>query len=330
MEVEEFGFGIPPRLYKWKKFGTLVTLNAIPIGGFVRVKGGDSFAVDKKDFKDPKNYHSKTWWQRFWFISAGVIMNFILAVFILAICYMVGMKPLPGTDLYENSRKFEGILVSEVMKDSPSEKAGLEKGDLILKVDGIKFQETSFLIDHIKSSENKINLLILRDKEELNIDIKPNEEKKIGVYMGISEDIQEVRLLPHKAFYYAAYNTAFIAKETFFGIFNLFVGILTKFVIQEGVAGPVGMVSITHQVAQVGIIPLLQFAAILSISLGVINLFPFPALDGGRLLFLGAELIIRRRVSPRIEAYVHMVGFALLMLLFVVVTYKDIARLFVG
>jgi len=328
MKVEEFGIGLPPRLREWKKFGTLVTLNAIPIGGFVKVKGGDKLTVTKEDLEDPESYHSKTWFQRFWFIIAGVIMNFILAFVIISIGYMSGMTPLPGSSLYEDSQTIKGIVINKVMEGSPAQKAGIEPGDFIISINGSILDTPEDLSKYIKAhADSVLDITIERNKLIKNINVRPGKDKKIGVAMSLMIELEKAYLYPHKAIYHAFLSTVFITKETFKGIVMVFFNLLTQFSIPDEVSGPVGIVSITHQVTKVGFMSVLQFMAILSISLGVINIFPFPALDGGRLIFLVIEGITRKRVDSKFEGLAHIIGFLMLMLLIVLVTYKDIMRL---
>ncbi len=323
MEVQEFGFGIPPRLFgrKWK--GTLWSINALPIGGFVRVNGADTVKVDAEQKKDPLNYHSKSWWQKFRFIMAGVFMNFVLAALLLAIGYSFGMQPVWGTSMFEKNIHTDGLLVSEILPESTA-KESLQKDDLILKVNGEVVSDSEFFKKTLSENVNQsVSLEISRSGTAQEVQVPVNAEGKLGIAFGLSQRLDTVKLPVWKAVGVGIYQVGEISLATFKALGDM---ILKQSI--EGVAGPVGLVKITGEVAKQGVIPLLQFMAILSISLGVLNMLPFPALDGGRALFLIIEGIIRRPISPKFEMVVHAIGFALLLLLMIVVTIGDIQKLF--
>lgn len=328
MEVEEFGFGIPPRIKGWKKFGTLVSVNWIPIGGFVRVKGGETTVVTEKELNDKNNYHSKTLMERFLFVIMGVVFNFILAVVLLTFGYMMGMTPLPGTSLYTDSLKDQYLQIEKVVPNSNADKAGIQGGDIIVNIDNNKILDPQTFSNYVKENKDRaLAVTVLQENIENTYYVQPDDKGLLGLYLGLVYKSDEVRLNPVSAFYYAFLNSCYISWQTFIGIFKTFSGLIMHFTVPSEVSGPIGIVSITHQVVQVGFMSVIKFMAILSLSLAVLNIIPFPALDGGRLAFLVAEGVLRRRINAKIETYTHIIGFMLLIVLLVLVTYQDILNL---
>ena len=334
IKVEEFGLGLPPlakNIYKDKK-GTTYTLNWIPFGGFVRLYGEDS--EDPKVLKDKKSFASKTIWQRTTVILAGVFMNFVLAWAIITIGFMVGMKPFLVT--HEDVEKGieaglietqDGIYVSK----APIEESAFLDGDMIINIEGIGYVESSELINVIKPNET-YNLTVIRgDKEEVVIEVKTDQEGKFGIEISDQKIITNVNNITYP-FYIAPIEAGkevarlSVLTVKMFG--NVIVSLVGKLTIPDGVAGPVGIAKMTHRFVQEGFMALMQFMALISISLGVINVMPFPALDGGRFLFIVFELITRRKPNAKWERIIHTTGFGLLMILIVVITWNDILGLF--
>ena len=334
IKVEEFGLGLPPlakKIAKDKK-GTTYTLNWIPFGGFVRLFGEDS--EDPDVLKDKRSFASKTIWQRTTVILAGVFMNFVLAWIIITIGFTVGMKPFLVT--HEDIEKGiesglietqDGIYVSK----APVEESAFQDGDMIISIDGIGAVESSMLIDVIEGNKiYKLNV-VRADKKEAIIEVQTNEEGKFGIEISDQKMITNVKNISYP-FYIAPIKAGkevgrlSVLTVKMFG--NVIVSLVAKLTIPEGVAGPVGIAKMTHRFVQEGFMALMQFMALISISLGVINVMPFPALDGGRFLFIVFELIFRRKANAKWERIIHTTGFGLLMILIVVITWNDILSLF--
>ena len=504
VKVEEFGIGLPPRIWGTKKGETLYSFNWIPFGGFVRLLGEDS--RDSKMLTNKRSFISKPPRVRVFIISAGVIMNLILAYVLLTVGFTFGIQPLimDEHDVFENikngnielsdgifvkktneggSAKSAGILpddkivkingepvtldnfeavtgvnknnigvsvvrggremvfdlsaegdngygmeiyqvlplsrvaIAEIKPDSNSERAGLKvldtiisvngepvysavqyedalrgafsmdyqvlrnggleqikvdllqvnkviisevvpggpadlkgirKGDIIVSIDGVILISPEQLVEINRSAGGReLVYEIERVGERHNIAVAPGKDGLIGVYpstlysfenrdisvfpvstinsvINIKDIIYPFWIAPVRAFE----ESGKLAVLTFKMFGDVMRSIITSMSVPEGVAGPVGIAQLTHVFVQEGLLSLVRFVALLSMSLAILNIIPFPALDGGRLLFIVFEIITGKKVSPRREAMVHAVGFLLLMALIFVVTWNDILRFF--
>lgn len=324
MKVEEFGFGFPPRAFGMKRGETTYSLNWIPLGGFVKIKG------ESGDYRfDPDSFASKPIWKRFAVLIAGVAMNMVLAVMLLSIGFMIGMPSVIDGNTSDSARiSAEEITIMSVLEGSPAAEAGVITGDAIASIDGRVFKSDeavrTYLADNASSG---VELMVQhRDESYDTFHVTSSfleEANVVGIGIGLAHTGM-VALPAHLAFVQGVSATAQFTEE----IFGAFYGLVKDLVVAQEVnvelSGPVGIAVITGEVAQLGIVPLLQFAAVLSINLAILNIMPFPALDGGRILFLLIEAVRRKPVDERIEALVHNAGFAALMLLVLLVTYRDI------
>ena len=345
VKVEEFALGFPPKICGFKKGETEYSLNSIPLGGYCKIMGEDG---EEKD--NPRSFGSKSVGKRFLILSAGVIMNFILAFIIFSAIFMVGFpQDVTGENLSiiksdkYNSSEVSGIIqlegvrsvrdikvqISEVAEDTPADKTGLEIGDTIVKADDKEIKSIEDLQNYTKENLGKpIVLSILRGKENITKEIIPREEYPDGEgAMGVSlirtavvsySPLEAIK----KGYEYTVHLTIFIIMA-----FAAIVwGLLTTGKTAAEVSGPIGIAAMTQQAAAMGFMTVLNFTALISVNLAIINALPFPALDGGRLLFLAVEKIKGSPVNQNFEAKVNNIGFALLMLLMVVITFKDIAK----
>lgn len=337
IKVEEFGIGLPPRakaLYTDKK-GTVYSLNWIPFGGYVRMYGEDS--GDPKILKNKDSFASKSLPQRAAVIVAGVVMNFILAWALITVGFSIGMKPFLVTqeDIAVqieagNIKTRPALYVHEIVTDSPAQTGGIEAGDAIIGLNGrAELPEAETLGESLKKGVAN-ELTLWRGGKERTVTVVPNQAGQIGVSISAERMITEVGKVRYP-FYQAPFKAlgevGRLSILTVKMMGNVVVNLVSKFTVPEGVAGPVGIARMTHTFVREGLMALLQFTALISISLGVINIMPFPALDGGRLLFIIFEIILRRRPSPKWEGAVHTIGFGLLMLMILAVTWHDIANL---
>ena len=345
VKVEEFALGFPPKICGFKKGETEYSLNSVPLGGYCKIMGEDG---EEKD--NPRSFGSKSVGKRFLILSAGVIMNFILAFIIFSAIFMVGFpQDVTGENLSiiksdkYNSSEVSGIIqlegvrsvrdikvqISEVAEDTPADKTGLEIGDTIVKADDKEIKSIEDLQNYTKENLGKpIVLSILRGKENITKEIIPREEYPDGEgAMGVSlirtavvsySPLEAIK----KGYEYTVHLTIFIIMA-----FAAIVwGLLTTGKTAAEVSGPIGIAAMTQQAAAMGFMTVLNFTALISVNLAIINALPFPALDGGRLLFLAVEKIKGSPVNQNFEAKVNNIGFALLMLLMVVITFKDIAK----
>ncbi|MFH1925692.1 MAG: M50 family metallopeptidase [Chloroflexota bacterium] len=314
--VEEVGIGFPPRLLSLKRGGTIYSLNAIPLGGFVKMAG-------EEDPKVAGSLASKSIPVRLLTLSAGSLMNLLLPLLLFSVAFMV-----PHNIVYGQ------VQVDEVSANSPAARAGIVTGDTILEVNGQKVnnigdlqrpvqlnlgREIAVLVEHADASTEEVRVVPRWQP--------PEGEGAIGVAVRMVSPTVVRQSYP---FWRAIPMGVRECIDTFVlfknGIIGLIIGSVPRIV-----AGPVGIAQITGEVAQAGLSPLLEFAAFLSINLAIINLLPLPALDGGRIAFVFLEWVRRgRRVPARIEGMIHMAGFALLITCILLVTYQDIIRIVSG
>lgn len=327
-DVEEFGLGFPPRLFSWKgKDGMIWSFNAIPIGGFVKIRGESG-----EDRSGPGSFANKGIFQRLFVLAAGVVMNLFLAAILFSIGFMVGIPAITeggvsGAAMVSN----EAMRVAEILPGSAAEEAGLKLGDTLISIDGIEFENSeqarSALVP--ESIDQIFDVTILREDQELTLSIDPKIEE------GFDNEIIGIALLETGTVRYPLYLAPIKGVETTFvytrDISIAFYQIIKNLILgrDPGVelSGPVGIAVMTGEVASMGFVYLMQFGAILSINLAIINILPFPALDGGRIFFVMIEAVRRKPTSPEFEAVVHNLGFVVLMLLVIFVTYKDILGL---
>lgn len=322
LKVEEFGFGFPPRLFGIKRGETTYSVNLIPIGGFVKILGEQG-----EEPENPRSFSAKSPGVRARIVGMGVIMNFLLAAFLLTIGFKVGL-PTAVSDEEEGLRNVK-IQIMAVSKDSPAEKADIRIWDEILTLDRKEFRKVEEVQEYIKEKAGEeIVLSIKRGKDILEKKAIPREhpseeEGALGVGL-IKTGI--ISYPTWKAMWMGCKTTLTLIVVIIVALFNIIRELIVTGTTTAEVAGPVGIAVMTGQVARMGWIYILNFTAILSINLGIINVLPFPALDGGRLLFLAIEKIRGRKVSPKVENIAHTIGFVLLMLLVVLVTFRDIAK----
>lgn len=318
VQVEEFAFGFPPRLFSIKRGGTRYSFNLIPLGGYVNLLG------ESEEVKKPGSYYSKKVWQKILIVGTGVVMNFLLAIIVLAIGFTIGMTPLVSDPATLGGQKTSQVMVIQVMPDSPAAKIGLETGNIL---NGFSSPEDlqQFTRSH---SGQQVELSIQRNNSQEKRQVTlTNGEAPLGV--GV------VSITKVKQPFFQAIGTATIEvgrsiKAVLVALWLILKSIFTTGKAGEagaGVVGPVGIFNFTSQALKIGWIYILQLLAILSINLGIINILPFPALDGGKILFLGLEGIFRKKVvRQEVENLIHTIGFIILIILILAITFRDIWR----
>lgn len=338
IRVDEFGLGFPPKIFSKKWRGTLYTLNAIPFGGFVKIFGEDSHSEDIQSQEDRNvSFVYKPKWVQASVLVAGVTMNVIFAWFVVSLSFMIGV---PAPVDYGGLGKVQNpsLVLIEVVSDSPAMKSGLIPGDKITKaVAGSKILLDQDLTplnvkNLIKDSATKnIELTYKRgEAEEKTIIVEPTlninqGERVLGIAM---DSIGLLKLSPILAFAEGFRTTGLIIKQTAIGLFDFFGGVFTLKSDLSQVSGPVGIAKVVGEARSLGFVYLLTLTALISINLAIINLLPFPALDGGRLLFVLIEAIIRRPIHPKFVQWTNTLGFVFLIILMLVVTTHDIIKLF--
>src|SRR3989344_5721132 len=355
VKVEEFGFGYPPRALKLgSRWGTLFTLNWIPFGGFVKIFGEnyEENLVYKKEQKHtvpalghkdkalgtvvfvPSSFTqvSKKWQATI--LAAGVIFNIIFAWLILSLGFIIGLPTSVDND-YGEVVKNPKLTVIEVLAESPAKIAGIKSGDKIKslsfgdgqRLENLNLENTS---NFINNSEGSVSVEIDRGGEILNFEIIPNTEIKEGKKLiGISMDMVGTISLPiHRAIYEGGKTTFDIAYATVYGIGGLIGEAIKGDADISQITGPVGIIGLVGNASKLGFAYLLTFTALISINLAILNLLPLPALDGGRIVFVIIESIIGKPINPKIAGAINTVSFAFLILLMLIITYRDILKLF--
>lgn len=337
VRVDEFGMGFPPRAVRLFKRGeTEYTLNWIPFGGFVKIHGEDPLEHGEMDTDYKRSLVSKKWWQQILVLIAGVTCNVILAWVLFSGAYMIG-APTPASTIDDPSRlKNAQLMVLQVMPNTPAELAGLKTGDRVVKVVTpqailINGTQESFIttIQNTKPGETAV-ISVLRGDESMDISLIPSSDITAGKQqIGVAIDVV------------GTYRTGFFkslvegAKSTYWGVVNTFkaFGNLFGDAVQgkgslSSITGPVGLAGLVGDAGKIGAVYVIILAAIISINLAIINILPLPALDGGRILFIIIEKIIRRPLPKKFVEYANTGGFFLLIGLMLVITVKDVIKLF--
>ncbi|MCD5390246.1 MAG: RIP metalloprotease RseP [Candidatus Pacebacteria bacterium] len=335
IRVDEFGFGYPPKMFKmfsWR--GTDFTMNWIPFGGFVKIFGENDDGSELSDEEKAVSLVHKPRWQQTLVMFGGILFNLIFAWILFSGIFMAGiMAPVSSAP---DNYKFENIdlTLTSIMQKSPAENAGLQVGDIVKEYytgeSTVIVQDQSiediarFIQENGENSD--VGFVVLRDKKLENIITKP----KLGIVgdsysIGVGMDrVGKMKLPFFQSLWYGAKNTVSMTVEIFRGFGQLISGKVSI----DAVSGPVGIAGQVGSAAKIGLTYLIGFAAMLSINLAVLNIIPFPALDGGRIFILLIESVIGKRLNPNIVNWINVVGFFLLIGLMLFVTVKDIIKLF--
>ncbi len=320
--VEEFGIGFPPKIVGVKRKGILYSLNWVPLGGFVRIKGESGGGTD-----DPSSFAGRGVWQRALVLLAGVTMNVILAIVLLFIGLMVGLPSVvDSTTNRERVSNYE-VQIATVVPNTPASTSGIKQGDRVVSLNGEAITDADQVSQRVNNEGGKeITLGVVREGATLTFPVTPTTYE--GRYvLGIELlPIGIVRYPPAEALLRSVQGSWYFITETSKALGTIVVGIVTERKLSNDVGGPVAIAVLTARAVNVGLGHVLQFAALLSLNLALINVLPFPALDGGRVLFLIIEKLRRKPFPEHIEAWVHNAGFALLMVVVVLITYRDIVR----
>ncbi|MBS5965034.1 MAG: RIP metalloprotease RseP [Finegoldia magna] len=304
VSVLEFSIGMGPKLFQRESNGTLYSLRVLPVGGYCQLEGED------EENDSPNSLNNQSPLVRLKVILAGAIMNFILAFILLILLMSVSRV---STE------------VSGVIKDSPAYSSGIQTGDQIVSINGENVSDGEELLKSIKESQGDLNIRVIRDSQSKNIKVTPrleNNIRKIGVNFQEEYNIKNFSIVK-------GFKKGLITFLNLTGMLYKFLGMLiTGQLGLGGVSGPVGVVKEIGNAAKTGVANLIFLLAYININLGVFNLLPIPALDGGRAIFILIEMIFGKKISQEKEGYMHMVGLLLLLALIAIVTIKDVIKLF--
>ena len=316
--VYEFSIGMGPKIFqkKDKKGETVYSLRAIPIGGFCSLAGEGS----DEDNKLPKNrlLQSKPVWQRFLVMFFGAGNNFILALIVLFFIGLIAGSPIDKPPV-----------IKEVTTGSPAEVAGLMPGDVIYKVDGNIIETFDDMQIYLYMAKGETEIVVLRNEQEEVVKVTPlteeekKEQEKDYSYGFSCESKVEYEYGFFNAIKYSFRRFGALVKQMILTFKGLFTGGISV----KELSGPVGIFSAVDQTKENGVSNLFGLLALLSLNVGFVNLIPFPAFDGGRILFLIIEKIKGKPVKAETENLIHTIGFFLLLALIIFVTINDIIRL---
>ncbi|HSX41209.1 MAG TPA: site-2 protease family protein [Candidatus Saccharimonadales bacterium] len=326
VEVEEFGFGFPPLLYGRQVGRTKYSINWIPLGGFVRLKGENLTDGTEGSFG------AASFWAKTKILLAGVTMNALVAYLILVYLCLTGLPPLIDKQFAFGQASYaqpKQVMVVAVEPDSPADRNDIKRGDILLEADGQKLSSESDLLNFTKSHAGRsVTIDVDRHGQRRTIHtlLRPADSKQ--GFLGVTP-LQTYKL--KYGFVDSLIVSAGLLWQLIIGTLLAFGGLIAGLFIHgqvsDQVAGPVGIVVILSNIVNLGLAYVLTFVASISLSLAVINALPLPALDGGRWVMALAQAISGKTLSERVETAIHAAGFVALILLMVVVTAFDIARL---
>ncbi len=338
IRVDEFGLGFPPKIWG-KKYGeTEYTINWIPFGGFVRIFGEnpDEESLNGPDAKRAMVHKPR--WKQAIVLFGGILFNFLFAWLLISAVYTIGV-PASRDDYAEYANRISDsrIAITQVNMGSPAEKAGIKAGDAIEKIvaGSIILEKEAVTVPVIKDAltraGNPVTITVKRGSEMKDIVVTPTkgliEENKYAIGIAM-EDVGTLKLPVHLAVYEGGKFTLHMIVGVAEGLYTLIHGIVVGKPDLSSVSGPVGIAGLVGDAAKIGFTYLIMLTALISINLGVINLVPFPALDGGRLFVLLIESIRRKALKPRIINMMNTVGFVILLMIMLLVTFKDIFKYF--
>lgn len=304
VKVHEFSLGMGPKIFGIKGKETEYLIKAFPIGGYVKMEG------ENEESDDPRSFTNKTPWQKLSIVSAGAIMNLILAVVLFAIVGASDGYLLPK--------------INKIVPNSAAMNAGMQVGDEITKVNKVKIDRWDEFLNVIYTSKGEsMNIEVLRDSKIEKITLKPVLDLKENRYMvgiGVSGELK--KLNPGEAVVYGFSQTISTTKQMIGVLGSLFKGEVSA----DEVGGPITIIRVSTMFAEAGVIKLMFFTAFLSVQLGIFNIIPFPALDGGWIFILLFEIISGKKLDEKKVAAVNYAGFMLLMAFMVFIVIKDIVR----
>lgn len=336
MRVDEFGLGFPPRAasYQPKDSETVYSLNWLPFGGFVKIFGEDLERVDGDHPDKDRSFASQSTGAQVAVLVAGVVMNMVLAYLLLSMAFMIGKTVVDSDN--ESSLADRRVIITQVFPDTPAQTADLSPGarfeslsvgDRQIQRDEITPESVQDIIAAATNTPVQVSTRIGSSTQTASITpaVTDSGDRQIGIAMA---QVGTLTLGPLEALQRGATATVGITKQTIVGFYDLIRRAVTGDGGLAQVAGPVGIADLVGDAADRGMAPLFSFVALISINLAILNLLPFPALDGGRIVFSLVEWVRGKPIPSKVAQWANGIGLVLLILLMLVVTYKDIMRLF--
>jgi regulator of sigma E protease len=329
VRVEIFSIGFGPEIFGWNdKKGTRWKFSAVPLGGYVKMFGdADPASMPGEHLRDMTeaekavSFHHKRLSQRIAVVAAGPIANFVLAVALLTVIVAV------------RGQQYSPPVIGEVRANTAAEAAGIKPGDTVVSIDGEQIDRFEMIQRIIElNTGTTIEIVVKRGGQMLNLRATPRmvvEHDRFGfdhkiMRLGVTpKGVEFVRRDPGTAVWYATNEAWSITAGTLKAVWQMIIGLRSS----EDLSGPIGIIQLSGAVAQGGIMPLLGFAAVLSVNLGLINLFPIPVLDGGHLLFYAAEAVRGKPLGQRAQEYGFRLGLALVFMLMAFATWNDLVRI---
>lgn len=323
--VEEFGLGLPPRLFGFKRGNTIYSINLLPIGGFVKLHGEEEGALDEAKIKKPKEaFFAKPWWQKAIVISAGVFMNFIFALLIITLLFTQGV-PNPST-----------VSINEVNDGSPAQEAGLTPEDTIVSINGESVKTIDEVTEIVsKNLDRELTIVVKRIVQGAEEDISlvmiprsnpPEGEGALGIVL--VQNFTTTKYPIYTAWFHGLLATLELSFLLVKAILGVFWDVITGFKVPKDVAGPIGMYKLYGEARKYGFSAILELSGLISLNLAIINLFPIPPLDGSKLSFVLIERLTGKKLKKSWEQNLYKVSFLFLIILFLLISFQDITRLF--
>lgn len=332
--VEEFGFGLPPRIWGKKIGETIYSINLLPIGGFVKVYGEEYYQLDEKDGKKSETAETlphkdrafayKKPWQKMVILTAGIVGNFLLGWVLISYLFTQGV-PTPS----------DMVIVEQIQKNSPAAQAGIQPKDEIVQITkdnkNYPLNSTDDLVTYTKKfGDQAVSFEIKSGTSTRTVVMTPrkNPPEGQGSLGVVVSSFVEKKYPWYQAPFFGLLEAANITKHILFELLRTFGQLLTFQKPQVDVAGPIGIARYTDQARQAGTNALLELVALLSLNLAVVNILPIPALDGGRLAFVIYEAVTKKRANQNLERNLNLVGFLFLIGLAIVISVFDIIKIY--
>lgn len=330
IRVDEFALGFPPTLWKKTKGETTYKLNAIPFGGYVKIFGENNEAVAEAPVTDRhRSFISKKWWQQISVLIAGIVFNIVFAWILFSATFMIGIPSIIDDTNRDFASDIEFSTIG-IEPDSPAFDAGLLSGDRITLINNVAVTSFEQVQEAITvSNGNNLDIVVDRNDETEVFAIIPayNDEYERYIIGAAFGDVGTVRYPIHQALWQGVTETITMTGVVADGLIGLIGNAFTGDANIKDLSGPVGIVGIIGDAKNLGYVYLLTLTAFISLNLAVLNLIPFPALDGGRILFVLIETITRKKIPANVAGWINIIGFGILMLLMIAVTISDIGKL---